>query len=122
VDIAGQFEQIGVLLAKDGSVTALKNVPYLVVDTVEVFGVASEERTHEDGERSGVNLDEEMEVVGHKTVGVEGGGKMVEGGFRVVQKRFVIGGAEEEGTSAIAAVDDVVEGAGEMETMFARHE
>ena len=50
VDVAHQFQQVGISVAKDGFIAILKNVTTMAMTAVVVTGVTSQQRRHQFGE------------------------------------------------------------------------
>src|SRR5712692_3895741 len=70
VNVTEQFLKIGVFLAEDRLVPALKKMADAAVAEVKVLHITGEQSLHDDRERELRYLDEEVEVVRHQTVGV----------------------------------------------------
>jgi len=71
MDISHQLAEISIRLAKDGFVTALKNVPCLSIFSVIVLAVAGQDPLHYPANRFGLPLDQKMKVVRHQAVSIE---------------------------------------------------
>src|SRR3989339_866049 len=69
MDVADQFEEIGVLLADDRFVTVLEEVARALVAEVEIDGIAGQEPAHEEGQTGPARTEQQMNVVGHQRPG-----------------------------------------------------
>ena len=68
--IPADFQEMRVLLDKDGLVSALEEVPCSVASVVEELSVYAVQLSHAEGEVSVRGFDQEMVMVVHEAVGV----------------------------------------------------
>jgi hypothetical protein len=109
MDVPHEGDEVLVRLAQERLVPPLEQVAHLRVPPVEALGIGLLEALHEAVERRRGRAEDEVHVVGHQAVSMEGHrvprpihGEPVEVGLVVVV-------TEEHRLPAIAADDDVVE-------------
>lgn len=64
-------QQISVAVAKDGFVPALKEMPHSLVPSIKVHGIALVDTLKDFGERNVLGFNQQVDMVGHKYVGIE---------------------------------------------------
>ncbi len=69
MDVAHQFEQVGILLADDRFVAVLKKVPRALMAAIEIEGIAGEKSAHEGGQPRGAGAEQQVNVVAHQRPG-----------------------------------------------------
>jgi hypothetical protein len=74
VEVADQFEQVGLLVHRDGLVPVLAQMPHPLMAAIEGPRVAGEERAHTVGEGPGARPDEEMEMIRQERPSLDGPG------------------------------------------------
>ena len=67
MDVAYQFEQIGIPLAQDGFIPVLKQMP---MAAVKGLGIARQQTTHGCGDGHGAGFEQQVKMVGHQRPGV----------------------------------------------------
>jgi hypothetical protein len=72
MDVAGELQQVGVVLADDGFVAVLKEMPVAGMAAIEVDYITGEELAHAGGERLLDCPHQEMEMVGQERPSVDG--------------------------------------------------
>jgi hypothetical protein len=121
MEIAYQFQEIGVAITEDRLVAPLKHMPGLVVVSVVVLAIGELERLHGSRQRDRAGLQQQMEVIGHQHIGIE----------RTAVTRAIAGKPFEIGCGIGIVVEDdgpavpagyhMIEGAGEIDTRFTCH-
>ena len=114
MNIAYQFQEVGIFLTENRLVSSLKQVPEASVSDVKVFGVSGQQPLHDERQREPVDLHQEVDVVGHQTVRVEKEGSLLFEVGENFQEELAICLIPESFLSSIAACHSVKEGAGEM--------
>ncbi len=66
VDIAHQFQQVAVFLAKDGLVSILKDMIMAAMAAIELTGLPREDPAHARTNWCGAGAQQKMGVVGHQ--------------------------------------------------------
>jgi hypothetical protein len=109
VDIAHQLQQIRFLLTENGAIASLEDMPRQMVNPVEMLGIAGQAGTHEGGKRHLLGLDEQVEMIGHETIAMKKSSKLANGLIETVQHEEIIIVRQEEGLSAVASIQAVIE-------------
>ena len=71
MDVFYKGQQISVAVAKDGLVPALEEVSHCLVPSIIVHGIALVDTLKDFGERNVPGFDQQVDMVGHKYVGIE---------------------------------------------------
>lgn len=121
MEIADEFEEIGVSIAENGAIPPLKDMPHFAVPAVVILAVATLEGLHRAGQRRGPGLQQEMHMIPHEDVRVQRDPISATIAFEPVEIRGVIGLVMEDRRALVAADDDMKEGAGKIETWFTSH-
>jgi hypothetical protein len=122
MDVADQFEEIGVLLADDRFVTVLEEMARALVAEIEIDGIAGQEPAHEEGQTGPARTEQQMNVVGHQRPG-EAFGAGLDEELREVEEESPVVGIVAEDVAAIDSADDhVLEQIGNIETGGSWHD
>src|SRR6266542_6275998 len=71
MNVADQLQQIGVFLAENSFISALKQMTALLVSAVEVLGIGLLEPLHVFGKGRLGTLEQQMNVIGHQTIRID---------------------------------------------------
>jgi len=71
MDIADQFQKIGILITHNCLVPPLKKVSHLTISPVKILGVSKQKRLHDPAQRGPFDLEKKMDVVLHQDIGIE---------------------------------------------------
>ena len=112
MNVADQLQQIGVFLAQNRFVASLKQMADLFVSAVVILGVALLEPLHEFAKGGAGALQEQMNVIGHQAVRIDGHPVFTPVLRKFSQIRLIVGGFEKRLLSLVAANDDVIQNAG----------
>ena len=121
MDIAHQFKQVGVAVAEDRLVAALKQVADLAVAAVEYLGVASLDPLHDLGQSNALGLDQDVDVVGHQDISMEPKAVALAIVLDALEVALAVVIVVEGLLALVAAHDDVVEGAVKLDSGLSRH-
>ena len=122
VDIANQFEEVGIFLADDGFVAVLKEMPGTVVTAIEIDGIACEKSAHEGGEPAMAGAEQQVNVVGHQRPGEAFDASLDEEFGQGLEKPAAVGIVPENVATVDTADDDVLEEVGDVESCGSWHE
>ena len=75
MNIADQFQKVGILITYDRLVPPLKEMPYLPISPVKILGVSKQKRLHNLAQRDPFDLQKKVDVVFHQCIGIETKGK-----------------------------------------------
>lgn len=73
MNVAHQFEQIGIFLTQDRFVPVLEQVPMAAVAAVETDGMAGQQPQHKAGDRGRTGSQQQMKMVGNQRPSVTEG-------------------------------------------------
>lgn len=121
MEIAHQFQQVGVAIAENRLIAPLKHVAGLVVSAIVVLAVCELQRLHRPRERMGSGLQQQMDVVGHQDVGMEGDAVSAAIAFEALQIAGVIFGIMKDRCPLVATDDHMIEGAWKIDARLASH-
>ena len=121
MEVAGQFQEIGLGFHHDGLVPVLEEVADPLVPAVEGAGVAREEGPHAPGERARARPHEEMGVVGEEGPGEDGPGALRRHAGEAGDEVRTIRVVAEDGPALEAAHPDMVQGVRGIEAGLAGH-
>ena len=111
MEVAHQFQQVGVAIAENRLVAPLKHVAGLVVSAIVVLAVCELQSLHCPGERMGSGLQQQMDVVGHQDLGMEGDAISAAIALEALQIAGVIFGIMKDRRPLVATDDHMIEGA-----------
>ena len=70
MNVSDKFAQVSIALTKDGLMPPLKNVSYMLVPSIIIAAVSAEDPLHDVADSIRLAFKQQMDVVGHQTVGV----------------------------------------------------
>jgi hypothetical protein len=114
MNIANQFQQIGILITHDCLVAPLKKVSYLPISPVKILAISKQKRLHNSAQRGFFNLQKKVDVVFHQCIGIETEMKFSFGMRKVDKEFFEILFMPEYALPPISPADDMVECTGKM--------
>ena len=121
MDVAHQFEQITVRIDQQGFVSPLEKMAGFFVSAIKVLRIAKAEVLHDPGQGYFADLDGEVQMVGHQAECMDA---MAEPHGALLQQKVepaAIRRIGEDNLPVIAAENDMIEGAGEMDSGFSGH-
>jgi hypothetical protein len=118
MNVAHQFPQVAIRLAKDGLVPALKQMSDLLVLSIVILTVTSEQPVHHPTHRIVQHLSQQMHVIGHQAVSVKIEGTLRLLGLEKSEKLKIVIFRTEDAPPIIAAGNDVIEPAGYFNSRF----
>lgn len=121
VDVTDQFQQIAVGIDEQRLVAALEQVAGSPVFAIDELGVAKSDILHNAGEGHVPHLDGQMDMVRHEAEGMDAIPETLNAFLDQQEKPRAVTVIEEDVLAAIAAKDDVINGAGIMKSRFAWH-
>lgn len=98
--------------------SALKEVAAAILRVIDPFGVAEVELLQDPRKRDVRHLNDQVKVVGHETESVDSTTEFFNGLLKEEGKMTTVPVLEEDGGAGIAAQDDMVDGAWEMDAGF----
>lgn len=119
VDVANEFEQIGVFLDEDVLEAILEQVPRPAVDAVEGGGVGAEPALSETGEGEITGAQECVGMVGHESPGVEAGSGFEDEGAEAIKEAVAVAVGPKDPAALDAADDEMVHSTGTIEARAA---
>lgn len=122
VDVANAAQQVGVIVDQAGLAAAFPQGACAAVAGIELANVLAAELLHEGGDGARLRRrDEQVHVVVHQHVGMQ----LAAGGEQRFAQQVAIADAvgivEEAGQAVVAALDDVLRDAGQVESGLASH-
>ena len=121
VDVAHQGESVAVAIDEKGLEAALEKMTCPFAPRVDVARITEGEVLHAGGEGLIARLEGEMQMIGHEAEGVHRVAKpRAPLGHEFVEVKSIVR-REEDRLAGVAAQDDVVEAAGDVEARFAGH-
>jgi hypothetical protein len=121
VNIGNEFEKKRVGINKDGLVSPLEQMPRPFQPAVDPGGIAKGEILHDAGERRCPDLDGKVHMVGHQAVSMDTEAEFFDGFLQEEEKPAPVAIIEEDVLPGVPAQDDVEEGAGVVNALFAGH-
>ena len=121
MEVADEFEEVGLLLHHDGLVPVLEEMPDPLVAAIEGPGVAREEGPHAARERPAPRPDQEVGMVREQRPGVDGEGPRLREGRQAGDEVGPVGVVAEEGRPLDPPHHHVVEDPRGIEARLARH-
>ena len=121
MDVFKQTEKIRILITQDGLVPALKEVADSTVAAIEVHCVGLIQPLHDFGQRNILRLDQKMDVLVHKNIGIDAAAGTVLVYREEQEVLLEVYGILEYPLLLVAARNDVIEGAGILNARFSRH-
>ena len=121
MDVAHQGESVAVAIDEKGLEAALEKMTCPFAARVDVARITEGEVLHAGGEGLIARLEGEMQMIGHEAEGVHRVAKPRDPlGHEFVEVKSIVR-REEDRLAGVAAQDDVVEAAGDVEARFAGH-
>ena len=121
VQVAHQRQAIAILIHQESLEPSLEHVPHPLEAGIEITGIAKRQILHACRQFDIAHLQSKVEMIGHQAEGVH---PIAESGY-AFGEQFIevasITGREEHVLPGVAAQDDVVQTAGDMETGFTSH-
>jgi hypothetical protein len=121
VNITDKFEQITLLLAKNRFIAVLEKVAAPLMSPVKADCVPGEYFPHQITQRSVPGTDQEMKVVGEKGPGQALTTGLEQSLFEPAKKIVAVPFAEKNLLTIMAADDNVVDSAGEVDSLMSGH-
>ncbi len=115
VDVADQFEEIGILLADDRFVPVLKKLARPMMLPVEIEGVAGKESAHEGSQTGLPGQEQQVHMVGHQRPGKAFDSGLDEEFGQLLQKPDAVGIIAEKVAAIDTADDDVLKQVGNIQ-------
>ena len=112
MDVTHQFQEIAVLLAEDGFVTILEQMPVAAMAAVVSCGMSGQQTPHHGGYWNAASAQQEMEMVGNQGPGVTAGIGLFNNSAQTVEEVASITIVGKNSALLDTANDDVVQGAG----------
>jgi len=121
VDVAHQCQSVAILIDEVGFEAALEEMSGALEPRVEVAGVAEGEVLHARGQRLIADLERQVQVIGHQAEGVYPVAETRDTlGHELIEAAAIFRGKEDV-LPGVAAQDDVVEAAGDVQARLAGH-
>lgn len=115
MDVANQFEQVGVLLANEGFVPTLKEISRALVPQIEVEGIACQQTAHERGQPCRSRSHQEVKSVVVEQRSGEAFGSGLDEKFREFSEESAsVGVIAEDGTATHTSHDHMLEQIGKV--------
>jgi hypothetical protein len=121
MNIADKFEQITLFLAKNRFITVLEKVAAPLMPAVKADCVPGENFPHQITERFAPGTDQEMKVVGEKGPGQALTTGLEQSLFEAAEKIVTVPFTEKNLLAIMAADDDVVDSAREVDSLMSGH-
>lgn len=121
VDIANQFEKVGISFAEKRLIAVLEQVPVTIMTSVELLGITGEQSAHDGGDGGCSCSQKKVDMVGNKSPGMTGSRGLGEDGPETAEKVFVVPGTFEDRVLFYASNNDVMKGAGGIDACFTGH-
>lgn len=121
VNVPDQLQQIGIAVTENGFVAPLKEMPRFPIASIVVLRIGELEGLHGPGQRHGSGFDEQVHMVGHQDVGIQGAAVSSPVAFQPFEIRRIVGVLVENVLPAIPPRDHVIEGTGELHPRLPRH-
>jgi hypothetical protein len=122
MNVTDKLSEVLIALAENCLVASLKQVAGLSVLAIVILAVGCQQPLHDSADGVLLSLDQQMNVIGHEAVGVE---VEREPGFLMSELNeesvVIIVGTEDE-LAVIAASDDVIEPALDLDSRFAHRD
>ena len=122
MDVGGQFQKIRVLFTENGLVPPLKEVAPSPIFQIVMSGISKLQALHNFRQRGLLDFEQEMNVGGHKDIGVEEEGITLLVLFQEPQIEFVILSGFENLCALIPPRDDVIKSSFKMNPRLPCHE
>ena len=71
MDIAQEFQQVGVFLAEDGFEPVLEDMAEAFAADIKALGITEHEAIHDKRDGKSIHFNKQVKVVGHEAVGIE---------------------------------------------------
>jgi len=120
MDVPRQFEQIRVLLADDGLVPILKEMPVSLMPAVEIDHIAGQQLLHALGERPRPRAHQEVEVARHEGPGVHDQVSLLAQRSKPVDEVVPVGVSVKDLGALNAPADDMLQGPGGIQAGVSR--
>ena len=112
MNVTHQFQQIGILLAKDGFVAVLKQMAMAVMPPIVGNGITGQQTPHHSGNRSVARFKQEMEMIGDQRPSQAARARFSDNGIQAVYEVVAVVIVLEYGLTLNAAANDMVQCAG----------
>ena len=122
MDVAGQLEEVVLLIDQKSLIPALEDMTHGVVLLVEVLRISGVESLHDPGQIGPPGFDEEMDVAGHQGVGVHLEIVAILVALQKGKEISPILVAEEYILAVIALEHDMIAGAGLLNAVRSSHD
>lgn len=121
MDVADQLHQIAVAIDQQCLVPPLKQMTGPLVFAIDELGVAKPNILHDAGEGYIAYLNGQMDVCRHEAEGMDAIPETLDAFLEQQEKSRAVTRIEEDVLAAVAAKNDMINGAGEMKAWFAWH-
>lgn len=121
MQIPNEFNEVGVAIAEDRLVAALKDMAGLVIATIVVLAIGKLNGLHRVGQGTVAGFQQEVHMVGHEHIAVERRAVAQAIAFEAFQIGTIVDAFMKDRCSAIPSEDHMIAGAGKVEPRFARH-
>ena len=113
--------EVSIALHEKGSESSLEKMADAAVTAVEVLRIGRLQRVHDPRERDRALFDGQVNVVGHQAIGVEPEFEPIPIPAKPIEIVRAVGVVGEYGSALVSSDDDVVNGAGALQSRASRH-
>lgn len=121
MDIAHQFQQVGICIDEQRLVTPLEYMAGTGLAVIDPLRVTLGDVLHDAGKRDCADLYHQMDVVGHQAEGVDTAVEFFHRPLQEERQPQPVAVIEEYLVTGVTAQDDVIDGAGIMDAGFTCH-
>ena len=118
MQVADQFQMIGISITEQGLIAPLEQMPGFPVAPIVILGMGELERLHRAPKRDLFGFNQQMDVIGHQDKRIAPETIPPPVPFQAGEIRLIVRLIMKERRAAIAAGNDVIEGAGEFHARF----